>query len=68
VEYILLLDVDHIPKRDFLRDLILVLEEDQSLSFIQTPQFFTSGEMINCLLFMHFNSISSTNIYAGDWM
>ncbi|MGZ7135681.1 MAG: glycosyltransferase [Methanobacterium sp.] len=40
VEYILLLDVDHVPKPDFLKDLIPILEENKDLSFIQTPQFF----------------------------
>lgn len=44
VEYILLLDVDHIPKPDFLKDIIPILEENQNVSFIQTPQFFTGGK------------------------
>lgn len=44
VEYILLLDVDHIPKPDFLKDLIPILAEDQNLSFIQTPQFFIGSK------------------------
>ncbi|MGZ7119860.1 MAG: glycosyltransferase family 2 protein [Methanobacterium sp.] len=43
VEYILLLDVDHVPKPDFLKDLIPILEENKDLSFIQTPQFFTGN-------------------------
>lgn len=42
VKYILILDVDHLPKPDFLKDLIPILEEDKKLSFIQTPQFFTN--------------------------
>lgn len=44
VEYVLILDVDHIPNPDFLKDLIPILEEDQDLSFVQTPQFFTNNK------------------------
>jgi cellulose synthase (UDP-forming) len=44
VEYILLLDVDHLPKPNFLKDLIPLLDENPDLSFIQTPQFFTGNK------------------------
>ena len=42
VKYFLVLDVDHRPKPAILKEVIPFLEEDTSLTFIQTPQYFTS--------------------------
>ena len=41
VKYLLVLDVDHRPKPAILNEVIPHLEEDTSLTFIQTPQYFT---------------------------
>jgi len=42
VKYLLILDADHCPKPNILTELIPLLEEDAALTFIQTPQYFTS--------------------------
>lgn len=42
IKYLLILDVDHCPKPNILNELIPLLEEDATLTFIQTPQYFTS--------------------------
>ena len=42
IKYLLILDVDHCPKPTILNELIPLLEEDVSLAFIQTPQYFTN--------------------------
>jgi cellulose synthase (UDP-forming) len=39
-KYILILDSDHKLKKQILQDLIPILEENPTLSFIQTPQYF----------------------------
>lgn len=42
IKYFLILDVDHCPKPNILNELIPLLEEDATLTFIQTPQYFMS--------------------------
>ena len=42
MKYLLVLDVDHRPKPAILNEVIPLLEEDTSVTFIQTPQYFTS--------------------------
>jgi cellulose synthase (UDP-forming) len=43
-EYVAIFDADQNPTPDFLKDVIPILEGDQKLAFVQTPQFYTNGE------------------------
>jgi len=40
--YLLILDVDHVPKTQILKSVIQIAERDTSLAFIQMPQYFLS--------------------------
>lgn len=44
--YALILDSDHRLKGTVLRDLIPIMENNQGLSFIQTPQYFSSSDRL----------------------
>ena len=41
VDYILIIDADHKVKPQILRELVPILEKNTSISFLQTPQYFT---------------------------
>ena len=43
IKYILILDADHSPKPRIFNDIIPYLENNPSLTFIQTPQYFASN-------------------------
>ena len=42
VKYLLILDVDHCPTANILADLVPLLEDDEQVSFVQTPQYFSN--------------------------
>lgn len=44
--YVMVLDSDHRLKPSIFRDLVPYFEEDPSLTFIQTPQYFTGGDRL----------------------
>lgn len=43
-EYIAIFDADQKPVRSFLREVIPLLEEDKSIAFVQTPQYYEKTE------------------------
>ena len=43
-KYIAVFDADQNPTPGFLKDLVPILEGDEKLAFVQTPQFYTNGD------------------------
>lgn len=43
-KYVAVFDADQNPNPGFLKELIPILEGDDRLAFVQTPQFYTNGE------------------------
>ena len=43
-KYMAIFDVDHEVHRDFLKELVPILEADEKLAFVQTPQLYENAE------------------------
>jgi len=42
--YILVLDADFVPRKDFLKETIPIMENDKNIGILQTPQYFRNSE------------------------
>jgi len=43
-KYIAVFDVDHVVKPEMLRELVPLLEQDENVAFVQTPQLYANAE------------------------
>jgi cellulose synthase (UDP-forming) len=59
-ELILILDADHVPSKDFLRNTAGFFVKDEKLAFVQTPHFFLNADPVEKNLNL-FNRIPAEN-------
>ena len=64
-DLVLILDCDHVPTRDFLRNTVRYFMEDERLFLVQTPHFFINPDPVEKNLSMYLEKPSENEMFYG---